>query len=353
MKKYNRFVISKVRIDEMNLNLPLISIIIPSYNSEKYILDCLNSISEQSFKNFECIIVNDGSTDKSVEIINSFVNKDLRFKIMNKLNSGVGDSIRIGVNESKGKYIARIDSDDIANKDRLLKQFHFMENNDEVIVLGSNMQLFSENIEISKTNYFTNHIKIKWRLFFDVPVGHPSVIIRKKELIEVGSYKDLVVEDYELWTRFVMNDFVIMNLKDCLTNYRIHNLQITKNFIINERAIEEFYIHKEKYHASYNLNYSHLHYEFDNDWKKFRTHPLCDKKRVQKEIVERFYSFFNLYYDDMNLHTKFFILFHNYKLLIKLNYNFRMKIITNLFSGFSILTTLFLKELIKKELMKQ
>lgn len=353
MKKYNRFVISKVRIDEMNLNLPLISIIIPSYNSEKYILDCLNSISDQSFKNFECIIVNDGSTDKSVEIINSFVNKDLRFKVINKLNSGVGDSLRVGVNESKGKYIARIDSDDIANNNRLLKQFHFMENNDEVIVLGSNMQLFSDNIKMNKTNYLTNHIKIKWRLFFDVPVGHPSVLIRKKELLEVGSYKDLVVEDYELWTRLAMNEFVIMNLKDCLTNYRIHDSQLTKHFISNERAVKELFIHKENYHAFYNLNYSDLHYEFDNDWRKFRTHPLCYKKRVQKEIVDRFNSFYYLHYDDANLNTKFFILFYSYKLLIKLNYNFRMKTIANLFSGFFILTSSFLKELVKKELMKQ
>ena len=96
---------------------PLVSVIIPSYNSERFILDCLRSISSQSYNEFECIIVNDGSTDNSLNIINELIKEDSRFKVVNKINSGVGDSLKIGLNQSLGQYIARIDADDVLTWD--------------------------------------------------------------------------------------------------------------------------------------------------------------------------------------------------------------------------------------------
>ena len=116
----------------MSENTPIISVVMPVYNNEKYLDDSIRSILNQTYNNFEFIIINDGSTDGSFTIINSYLRKDDRIILINKENTGISQSLNEGIKISKGKYIARMDGDDISAPNRLFEQLNLMDHNSEI-----------------------------------------------------------------------------------------------------------------------------------------------------------------------------------------------------------------------------
>lgn len=196
---------------------PLVSVLMPVYNAEKYLREAIDSILNQTYRNFEFIIINDGSTDNSADIVRSYDDARIVF-VDNKKNQGLVTVLNQGLDMARGEYIARMDSDDISLPTRFAKQVMFMEKHPDVGVLGTFFHIFGgiDRIETKK----------KYPSLADMlptsPVGHPTVMMRKSvfdkyNLRYDARYKH--AEDYELWTRVI--DFSrVANLPTVLLNYR-------------------------------------------------------------------------------------------------------------------------------------
>lgn len=209
----------------MNSARPLVSIIMPVYNSEKYLRESIYSILNQTLKNLELIIIDDRSSDDSIEIIHSFIKKDNRIKLyINKENKGAASSRNLGISYSKGKYIALMDSDDISYSNRLEKQVIYLEENHDIGLCGSNCTYigFKRN---HKSNLPLNHDEILSSFLFYNPVVHPSITFRAsilKKMPYVYQEGKQRVEDLELLVRMSKN-VKLANLPDELIKYRTFN----------------------------------------------------------------------------------------------------------------------------------
>ena len=144
-------------------SLPLVSIITPVFNREEYISLCINSILNQTYRHFEYFIIDDGSTDKTSKIIEEYLQSDKRITVItNSYNLGAAKSYNKGVEASKGKYLMRLDSDDIAFPDRIEKQINYLEKNKKIFALGTGSELIDENGKKYRTKRFPkkfNNIK--------------------------------------------------------------------------------------------------------------------------------------------------------------------------------------------------
>jgi glycosyltransferase involved in cell wall biosynthesis len=200
------------------MSSPYVSVIMSVYNSDGSLRKSIQSILNQSYKNYEFIIVNDGSTDDSYKIINDIKKKNSRIKFYNfKENKGLGRSLNFAIKRSKGSYIARLDSDDYAYKDRLSTQIKFIKRNPLVDILGSNADYFSSsNKFIKKTKMPISDQSIKNNIYCFNPLIHSSLMIKKSffknNYYNEGFYR---CQDYELWLRSYKN-FNFFNLKKVL-----------------------------------------------------------------------------------------------------------------------------------------
>ena len=205
----------------------MISVIMGVYNSKEYLREAIESILNQTFKNFEFIIIDDGSNDGSSKILKSYDEKDPRIKIINnKNNIGLTASLNKGLKTAQYDFIARMDADDISKNDRLQKQYNFLKANKDVSVIGTSA------IDIDKEGKIINHRKVP--LTYDKikktirtvnPIIHSSVMFRKKDILKIGGYNEKYrkVQDYELWFRCISNDIKLNNLEEELILYRRDN----------------------------------------------------------------------------------------------------------------------------------
>ncbi len=237
----------------MKNNNPIISVIMPNYNWWKYIWEAIKSILDQSFNDFEFIIIDDWSRDNSLEIINKYKEKDYRIiLIKNKKNSGICISLNKWINISKWKYIARMDSDDISIKSRLEKQINLLEKNKLIWVCWSNViNINSIWKEISKTIFPKSDRLLKKIIWFRNPFKHSSTMIRKICFEQSWLYDDKyrLVEDLDLWIR-IGQKYKFYNLSEFLVKYRIHwnnailkkqKIMILKTLKVRRKAIKLWY----------------------------------------------------------------------------------------------------------------
>lgn len=214
---------------DTNVNtLPDVSVVMSVYNSAPYLREAVDSILMQTLKNFEFIIINDGSTDESLSILKSY-NDSRIILIDNGVNKGLIYSLNKGISVARGKYIARMDSDDISLAFRLEKQIQFLEANPQVGVCSCDYTQFNSTSEKSFSS-FTNHDEIFSFLLFNSSVVHPTLMIRKtildlNEKCFDENYKH--AEDYELWSRLIfMCNF--SSVSEQLFKYRLHEHQVTR-----------------------------------------------------------------------------------------------------------------------------
>lgn len=207
---------------------PSISVIMPVYNTGKYVGEAIQSILHQTYNDFELIIIDDGSTDNSTEIIKSF--KDKRIKVLhNNSNLGNYPTRNRGFNIAQGKYICVMDADDFALSQRLERQFLFMDDHPEIGLAGSAFRHYGKEHDIFRE---TNYERIKVLLFRNICFIHPTLIIRydflkKNKLIYDEKY--YYAADYDLIVR-AARCFPVTNIPEVLLSYRLHENQIsTKN----------------------------------------------------------------------------------------------------------------------------
>ncbi|MDI6034175.1 glycosyltransferase family 2 protein [Flavobacterium sp. LB2P84] len=215
-------------MDPFVKNIPKITVLMPVYNCELYIREAVDSILNQSYADFELLIIDDASSDETVSIIKKYTDDRIHL-IQKKSNQGLIDSLNLGLQVAKGKYIARMDGDDISLPDRFTKQVAFLDNNDEIVVCGSIFKILGSN-ELIKVPEFHNDIALV--LLRNNCIAHPSVMLRaetihKNKIVYDGS--KIAAEDYAMWGKLV-NYGKLHNLQECLLEYRIHDKQVSNEF---------------------------------------------------------------------------------------------------------------------------
>ena len=227
-------------------HLPSISVLMSVYNGERWLNESIESILNQTFKNFEFIIVNDGSNDDSLDIINSFAKEDSRIRFYDKKNSGLADSLNYGIEKANGEWIARIDADDICCLERLEKQFDIVQSNKELVLVGSGLVIIDENGRHIKVHHYPQ--KDAWlrkRLSRAYPFfAHSSAFFKLNAAKQLGGYRKEFdrSQDQDLWLR-LSEVGKITSIKEPLVFIRKHDKQISldetgqKQFIFSHIAM--------------------------------------------------------------------------------------------------------------------
>ncbi len=203
----------------------LVSVLVPLFNSEEYIKDAIESVLNQSYENFELLVIDDGSTDKSAEIVSQF--KDSRIKLHRRNHSGLIDGLNYGLAVAKGEVIARFDNDDICLEGRLKNQISFLKGHPDVGVVAGGAYLIDETGKIRKSISMPEHhddISHCLESFFN-PIIHPAVVIRKDILSSLGGYgkRFQAAEDYDLWLRLLRKGIKFHNLPYPIIKLRKHS----------------------------------------------------------------------------------------------------------------------------------
>jgi glycosyltransferase involved in cell wall biosynthesis len=218
----------------------LVSVVLPVYNAELYLEEAIKSILKQTYKNFEFIIVNDGSNDSSLEIIEKLMKNDSRIVLVNRENKGLVYTLNEGIRLAKGKYIARMDADDVSLSDRFEKQINFMESK-KLDICGSHFAMIDESSNL--LNFVLvplSHETCSLSLASKVPFAHPSVMIRKSFLDEnnllYGQSQYQIAEDIDLWIRMFDKGAIFGNFDEILFQYRVLDNSLSR---INDKGIRK------------------------------------------------------------------------------------------------------------------
>ncbi len=200
------------------MSAPVISVVMSVYNEENYVAASIESILNQTFNDFEFVIINDGSTDKTQEILERYIQQDERIRlIVNQSNLGLATSMNKGLTVAKGRYIAMMDAADISHAERLEKQVKFLEANSNVSLLGSWVYWIDENKRI--IGKWDRAVRVNSILLYETGgLLHPSVMARK-ELYEVLGFYDThhyYSPDFDLHARALKNHFSIANIPEFL-----------------------------------------------------------------------------------------------------------------------------------------
>lgn len=201
------------------------------YNGARYLREAIDSILNQTFTDFEFIIVNDGSTDATATILNSYTDPHLKI-ISNPQNLGLTKSLNVGLKHCRGEYIARLDTDDISLSNRLKEQINFMTKNSNISISGSFMNIIDEYNNIISINKIYPHPKvIKFLLLFKNPILHSSIMIKFNDLKSLNFYNESYEysQDLELYSRALDKNFIITIIPKILVSSRIHKETISKN----------------------------------------------------------------------------------------------------------------------------
>jgi len=225
----------------MALNNPKITVLLSVFNDEKYIGEAINSILDQTFADFELLIIDDCSTDGTVEVINSYKDPRIRL-IINEENIDITKSLNKGLKLARGKYIARHDSDDISSLNRLGKQLNFLESNEDYATVGSYTEIIDENSNhIRYLKCETSAEEIYYNLSYRNNLTSSSIMFLKEIIYDIGSYDESSSnsEDHEFWFR-ISRKYKIYVIPEYLIKYRIRvNQRLSKNYIETlERSFE-------------------------------------------------------------------------------------------------------------------
>lgn len=218
---------------------PTISVVMPVYNGERFLREAIESILKQTYSDFEFIIINDGSTDKTDEIVRSYNDPRIVY-IKNDKNLGLSKSFNTGIDAARGKYIARMDADDVCAPKRFERQLQFLERRPGVDIVGSNLRFIDEKSRpLSNFKRQADHIDIKFSSLFSTPMMHPT-IMGKTSVFKTHHYNEALSnsEDYELWSRLLFKtDTHFANIHEPLLFYRTYPNSFTQTLNLDKRIV--------------------------------------------------------------------------------------------------------------------
>ena len=215
----------------MTLN---VSILMPVFNAEETLAECLDSIFLQTLQNFEIVAVNDFSTDRSVEIMRSY--DDSRIHVVDNQNKGIVSALNSGLKLCQSDFVARMDADDVMYAQRLEKQFDVLSNKPDITLCATQARKFPEDIiragyieYIRWQNACLTRQDIQNQIYIESPFAHPSVMFRKSRVTELGAYRDgEFPEDYELWLRLFHAGESMMKLDEVLVDWRESDSRLSR-----------------------------------------------------------------------------------------------------------------------------
>jgi glycosyltransferase involved in cell wall biosynthesis len=324
-----------------------VSILIAVHNEEKNIVNCLKSIQNINYKNLEIIIVDDGSSDSTANLIKEYKSYNLNIKLFLLPKQGLSKSLNYGLSKCSSKYIARLDADDKIMPNRISQQYIFLKNNPEYSLVGTRALIKKGFLKYHSTNYNLND-DCKSELVFSNCFYHPSVMFKKADFIEVGGYNEEIKygEDYDLWTRLAVNK-KIHNLNQTGIIYHIHENQMSNkipqtiksnDFIVMQKNYLKSIFFKDEPFCEADLN---IHYQismlsskcdnyFANEIKLNNALNWIDnliKKNIQNKFINqksfikiiKYYLFF-IFVDASSLGYKYFKKFFHKMKFYELNF---------------------------------
>jgi glycosyltransferase involved in cell wall biosynthesis len=226
---------------------PRVSILIPAYNAQRYLVDAVQSMLAQTYGDFECIVVDDGSTDRTSQLLADLASRDPRVRAMRVPHAGIVEALNAGLYAARGELIARMDADDISLPQRLEKQIQFLDSHPEVVALGTKVILVDPyDSPLWEIDVKVDHVQIEdellrgngWAVF------HPSVVIRKSALDKSGVYRPEYQwsEDLDLFLRLAQCG-KIANLPDVLLRYRQHFASVNRTKLeLQMRRVERLLV---------------------------------------------------------------------------------------------------------------
>jgi glycosyltransferase involved in cell wall biosynthesis len=222
---------------------PAISVLMPVYNCEKYLAEAVRSILGQTFADFELIIVNDGSTDGSLRVLQQFAEHDKRIRIIDRPNTGITPALNEMIEASRGQYLARMDADDISVPERFAKQKAFLDANPDCVIVGSRVMLMDPyGSPVAESGHQLQHEQIEHELLTQSgwAMVHPSVMMRRGAVVKIGGYdaRWKHCEDHDLFLRMTEVGQAA-NLPEVLLWYRRHYASINYNKAAEQAAQKE------------------------------------------------------------------------------------------------------------------
>lgn len=270
--------------------MTILSVVMPVYNADKYLDDSILSILGQTYFDFKFYIINDGSTDLSLNIIKEYEQLDNRVILINQKNIGYTRSLIKVISKVKTKYVARMDADDIAHPKRFEYQIEYLKKNPKIKAVGTAINLIDERNNVYGYKFFnSNSFDILNSINFETPIAHPSVMFEREIYDKIGGYDKNFepAEDYQLWIKFIKKGYFIDNIRKKLLNYRVHDSSVT-----NKRAKQQI-----------NNTIRARRFFFDGDKKELKLNFV--EKKYFKLVTEK--KFFE------NLKNKNLRKFLNYK----------------------------------------
>jgi glycosyltransferase involved in cell wall biosynthesis len=257
--------------------MPKVTVLMPVFNAEKYLREAVESILAQTFTDFEFLIIDDGSTDGSTDIIHSYRDRRIRL-ISNERNIGIGNTLNKGIELASSGLIARMDADDISLPERLMTQYNFMRARPGCALLSSNVEEIDE--DGNHIRYYRKDSRLfYYNLTFYCWIYHPSVMYRREAVRDAGMYPSTFSEDFRLWSRLIKKH-PFCNHPEILLKYRI-----TGQSVSNSTFTEE-YRQEARKQIIENLKYfAGDDYTIPDDWlEAYRNHiePLCNPPRVRE-----------------------------------------------------------------------
>lgn len=252
-----------------------VTVLMPVYNAAKFLAEAIDSILSQTFTNFEFLIIDDGSTDDSVEIINSYEDRRIRL-VQNERNLGISATLNKGIEISSTELIARMDADDISYPERLEKQYNFFKEHPEYALVSSWAREVTIDKEPIHTEKFRNEY-YPYFLNFECWIYHPTVMYKRSAVIDVGKYSIPHCEDYDLWCK-LLRKYKIYNISEVLLDYRASDTSLCRVSKKNEyeAAHQEIVKTNIKSYTGKSLDLS------DNEIEclRFNCQPMLEERKL-------------------------------------------------------------------------
>ena len=216
---------------------PLVTVLMPVYNAERHLREAIESILGQTLKDFEFLIIDDGSSDASTDIVRSYDDPRIRF-VLNEKNLGITATLNKGIQLASSELIARMDADDISRPDRLLKQYHFFQQHPDCVLLSSAVRHIYSNNKRPRDVHFKNET-VYYELIFNTRIYHPTVMYRRSVLLREGGYQTRYAEDFNLWWR-LSRKYEFFHDDQILLDYRYTDSSLWKVTKRDEYDLAEY-----------------------------------------------------------------------------------------------------------------